>query len=509
MSESITLQHLFEVGIGDVQWRRVFGSSPTSTYTSHHDEISNATEKSFYVPDDLSTFSFDMEYYPLTSTMLRFKSVKNGEIELKSEQDTQQLVLKLLEDIVIGLGLASKLIFFNDATLGSTRSDIWIVKVSGSPVAVIEVKLPHKSGGTSKLDDRRALGQVFDYMIDLRASFGQCDILGMVTTMDEWRVCWLPDTDEFATSTNFNPPPVDNLIAHFPLAPARELSVSAIYKHSEQALPSMIAMFLLKALNCRSRSVPLLSTERVYYTMQEDSWGWVRFSETELHNIKSLNLKLPHSASKNFKVLRKFHEGEDGKVMLAINSPAAAPSQLSLVAIKQHFRAEDRGKEKLLWLKLFDQNTRAIKLVSDNALLLPFVFHCVIRSNQVCFDFDLAHWGMQDEVTEIGSSDLFSELSAKLADFITANPPPHCVEVAKRAISKMAQQGYVHEDLKWSHVALLPEVATDEEGKEQIVALHPLLIDLVSVKECECAEAERCMIAALKEMCEPFNLSID
>jgi hypothetical protein len=94
------------------------------------------------------------------------------------------------------------------------KSDIWVVKTkSGVPIAVIEVKQP----GLNKLSNRKVPGQVFDYMSNLRNYFRQCEVFGIVTTLDEWRVVWLPDTDTFAASEDMEPPPYPDLLPQFPV----------------------------------------------------------------------------------------------------------------------------------------------------------------------------------------------------------------------------------------------------------------------------------------------------
>lgn len=65
------------------------------------------------------------------------------------------------------------------------------------PIAIVEVKQP----GLSKMKNKK----VFDYMCNLHNSFGQCEVFGIVTTLEHWRVCWLPVTNNFAALTTFVP----------------------------------------------------------------------------------------------------------------------------------------------------------------------------------------------------------------------------------------------------------------------------------------------------------------
>lgn len=78
------------------------------------------------------------------------------------------------------------------------KSDLWVVLVSGVPIGAVEVKKPKLDaigvlirGAAFNLD---TYGQIFDYMIQLRAFHGVCQVFGIITTLIEWRIVWLPDT---------------------------------------------------------------------------------------------------------------------------------------------------------------------------------------------------------------------------------------------------------------------------------------------------------------------------
>lgn len=55
-------------------------------------------------------------------------------------------------------------------------------------MAVVEVKQP----GSGEVSDLKVLGEVFDYITQLRNSYGHCEVFGIITTMEEWRLCWFP-----------------------------------------------------------------------------------------------------------------------------------------------------------------------------------------------------------------------------------------------------------------------------------------------------------------------------
>eukprot|EP01114_Cavostelium_apophysatum_P000777 TRINITY_DN1069_c0_g1_i11.p1 TRINITY_DN1069_c0_g1~~TRINITY_DN1069_c0_g1_i11.p1 ORF type:complete len:362 (+),score=90.71 TRINITY_DN1069_c0_g1_i11:1788-2873(+) len=60
------------------------------------------------------------------------------------------------------------------------------------------------SGGKVKndgiLNSPEVLGQCYDFMMALRNYFGIKNVFGILTTYEEWRICWLPECDHAALS---------------------------------------------------------------------------------------------------------------------------------------------------------------------------------------------------------------------------------------------------------------------------------------------------------------------
>ena len=70
-------------------------------------------------------------------------------------------------------------------------------------------------------------------------------------------------------------------------------------------------------------------------------------------------------------------------------------------------------------------------------------------------------------------------------------------EVAIMAIKELAKSQFLHEDIEWRHVGLLPIIENDI-----IVDLKPVLIDLYSVVSCVDEEF------AIKTMSEKLGLKV-
>jgi hypothetical protein len=67
---------------------------------------------------------------------------------------------------------------------------------------VIEVKRPGMFEGKSIIENKIVLGQLYDYMLRLRSFHGLQNVFGIVTTYNEWRICWLPEADSAAYATS-------------------------------------------------------------------------------------------------------------------------------------------------------------------------------------------------------------------------------------------------------------------------------------------------------------------
>ncbi len=51
------------------------------------------------------------------------------------------------------------------------------------------------------LNDPKVLGQMYDYLYHMKEYTGRHYAFGIITTYYDWRIVWLPDTDDFAKAT--------------------------------------------------------------------------------------------------------------------------------------------------------------------------------------------------------------------------------------------------------------------------------------------------------------------
>lgn len=452
-----------------------------SSYTSHHAPIEGLQICEFNILHNINEY-FDAECVGTSSSFLGSLRRHEFLVNYANEQDIQSLVEKYIEDILIGLDWLDRTVQLvrQQAMANDTKADIWLVLKNGTPIGVVEVKTP----GARKLDHPKVCGQIFDYMVQLRASYGRCEIFGIVTTLTEWRIFFFEDTKDHAKSNRCNNdigakmPPAQDLIRMFPIGgsfvTSRKICASPIVSIFDTNATLWIASALVKGFFAWHRPLPLLSKDRVYRTLSHDSFLWSSFPLTEEGN--KVSLEMPPKSTKYFHVLRQFSPSADGNVFLCITD------SLQICVLKAHFVVEDCRNEQSMLEILYGISSWIFKSGGVDYLVLPFVFHCIesILDDghvSVTFDFDLSHWCKENQNIELLSDDEhLSVLRGRLIDaYISLGW--NAVDVALMAIENVAARRCIHEDIDWRHVALLPNI--QENGQ---IGLEPILIDLVRVE---------------------------
>lgn len=109
---------------------------------------------------------------------------------------------------------------------------------------------------------------------------------------------------------------------------------------------------------------------------------------------------------------------------------------------------------------------------------MPFVFNASYDylTNTCYFNFDLKYWCFQDKNVITILSNKLKLFQSQLEEISTQNEYK-VDQVAKVAIKNAALSKYVHNDLEFRHIGLLP--IFDEE--ENLVSLRPVLIDFAIV----------------------------
>lgn len=143
----------------------------------------------------LSSLWIKTNVYPFTTT---------GTLQKCSTQrDVQMYVNDALIDIINNCSLSKEIEFHDELSIFDSRSDIRCVRnKQGIPIGIVIIKKPNRPCKLNAVDAPPVYGQIFDYMLRLREYYGLRYVFGIITTMQHWRICWLPDTTTLANSNN-------------------------------------------------------------------------------------------------------------------------------------------------------------------------------------------------------------------------------------------------------------------------------------------------------------------
>lgn len=498
--EILTIGDLYEGKFKPPMFKKT-GSRET-TYSSHHlalDQVIPAELEEVDLKKRLNQKELQNQSY-----FLKKMKHSNNVIKYSGEQDIQAYVEYFLEDILSGANLSHTIEMQRQTALTfELKADIWVLKShTGRPIGVIEVKSPSQKQ-KNVLEDFKVLGQLYDYMIKLRTSFGQCELIGIVTNLKQWRFGWLEDSNNIAKSsrahTNIPLEKRHSYLTSFPLTfSSRRMCVTRTYSLGSADLAPKLASCLFKNLACNYRAIPLISSNRVYQQFTADSYVWKTFNHSLVNNA-DLKFSLPPEQTKKFMVLRFFHRGGDGKVALVVTE------SFHFVVFKYFDDGSNRIKEEQLWKLLYEKTVHSQTLNEKPVLLIPFAFNCQVdeTSSEVSFLFDLHLWGCEGKV-DFENHPVLTYWSGLFQTFYN-NMGKTPKMIAQEAIEHLAKERLVHRDLEWRHVALLPVIDKDNQTVTDMV---PIFIDLTTVMKVETEQiALDEMMQRLEEISEDYKCS--
>ncbi len=179
-------------GLPSLQRQSVGAGSPSSASENQAHVQAEFVEKAFVLLPDLTLRAEGRSVW---------ETHHNNQLKWHSESDIQGFVRQALGDIIAAAGLQDRIELANELGVVDLRVDIWLVLMNGVPIGVVEVKKP----GESIMNSPYLFGQIFDYMLQLQAFHGLSTPFGIVTTFQQWRVCWLPEGDGIAQDTAVRP----------------------------------------------------------------------------------------------------------------------------------------------------------------------------------------------------------------------------------------------------------------------------------------------------------------
>ena len=487
-----SLEKLYNEGIP--QFQLIKNTSETSSYTSTHDEANVVIKDLIINPlfnEDVKIRTKDDENNILPSFYLT-KYRANEEQHFASEESIHFIINILLEDILRLANTKESLSLLPEKPISTSNHkmipDIWLIKtISGRPIAVIEIKSPVNGNSPNKsvLNNPKVIGQLFNYMLKPISFHGQIDVIGISTDRDFLRVCWFPHSDEYMSKNiHSNPATIKfnnkNRILH---------GTSLISTQKNPGLIKLLINVIFKSAAAKIYSVPLLSINRQYIRFKKESegtsWRWDYFNEEKLNDIV-LTLRFPILSSNDFNtdsigdsitVLRYYNGGNESNVFLGMYSNGI------IFVVKQFLNHICAQNEKTFWKNINEIDCFNNKSCHNiECLIMPFVYTCIKDNNQQqSFNFDLNYWCFEEGAV-YEKSDKIEIINENIKSVLTRNKKlNNCYYVAEQAITEMARKGYMHYDLHWRHVGLLPIYSNTVVN--EIVDLKPILIDLTEVKQ--------------------------
>ena len=329
-----------------------------------------------------------------------------------SEASIVDLVKDFLSDVLYECGLSEFLTLTPEMGTFELRPDLWVLRVAGMPVGVVEVKKP----GKDVLDHENVLGEVYDYLLHLPNFYGAKQMIGILTTYREWRVCWLdnsetqnlmkadeileekgpttPQKNAMTEKKDGSPPGLtpskkrtdyhsvtkveekednEDAIVKKIEPSKREMFASRIWNTEKENVFPLVASALLKMSRVRHEGFDhpfdQLGT-RTLLRLDEKSFYWDRLDSKKVGNGKWDCV--PNAATKNLYLLEDLGTGSTGHVWLACSVGGA------VCVLK--FMAKGKDNPKVLedeckcWHKIYPSLAKYVRVAEfcgRKALVMP------------------------------------------------------------------------------------------------------------------------------------------
>ncbi len=298
-----------------------------------------------------------------------------------------------MEDVLVMCGLTRSHFITNgtDISFMNKRSSSYVLIAQSDeermvPLIVVLLQEPRKTYCKMIVDDHDALNELYDYVVILRSFYGRQEVYGILTTLEEWRVVWLPDCLS---------PSVSELKA-FQISDHsrhklqdRTLCGTPVLSLSDPNLIKIISSAVRKTFHSPFHPVSLIDEGRCYMKITKTGWHWTEIQ----HSDVTLSLQYPHRQDFSFFALRLFHEGRDGRVQVVFNEG----SESSLAIIKTFDDVKNYEKEKKYWQEVYDiQNLIYSDYLESQtnkhyySLVIPLCFPASHQeeTHQVSFNFN-------------------------------------------------------------------------------------------------------------------------
>ena len=412
-----------------------------------------------------------------SSTWLNAEST--GKFGWTTESDVQFKVRLVFGDICASTDLKGHLEFHNELSVFGTAPDMWVMSVRGRPVGVVEVKKP----GRGILDKPEVAGQMYDYLKRLRSFYGLKHVFGIATTYVEWRLFWLPDAATDAAAAACSPAtltdegprpqeawwqrdlgvprwrgcdssaiPAESTASPTPLCDRAVRAGPVVGYADHSAVIEMVASAFFKMLQSPSEPPCLISRQRHYIQLTEESWQWVKLdAEFELKPGV-----MPANSTHNLLLLADLRGGIEGRLWLA----ATVHGALCVIKFAKDGKADVLERERTMWHQLWGRtDVRLLRLGGQEALVMPYM-----------------HMATEEDWAR-----------------------PAVIEAARTAVAHIDSLDLVYTDVRRRHLGLYE----DEKG-----VLRALFVDLSSVVPKVAVSSAEGEICSLEDMMAALELNL-
>ena len=404
-----------------------------------------------------------------------WKRVCDGNLGVwNHEVNIQSFVKDVIVDIIDLAGVKNSVEAYMEIQLSVTehlRPDIVIFRRHGVIIGVCEVKKPSDKGGDLDNDVLRV--QISNYMLRLKYSHGLKAVFGITTTYNEWKICWLHEANNIAEATEatshlFHPSASHNI----DFQNKEILYETKIFKRDDPHLVEALVSVIRKMMMCPvSAPTALLrqSSEpdpRKFGKVDTTTFSWQMLPS----NITKLSYEMIGKGNQYYYLIEDFHGGADGRVWLCINSGGRiGVLKLSGTSSFEH--------ELTAWTDIWNIAVRRVTVLGCNALLMPYAFHgCIIDGTIRFRPFFFWHRDLIS-TADFNSLEVNADFDLDNIEKYTSDPE----RAAREALEIMAAKRYIHNDISWRHVALLPvQPATNKPNAKWTVT--PILIDCNTVR---------------------------
>jgi hypothetical protein len=438
----------------------------------------------------------------------------------------QQKVDTALREVIrlTGLqGMQVDEIGMNLSTTHTIRADTLSLTMNGCIVGMCEVKVPSEKFSVARsepTDDLISSGlnnQICNNLQLMRDYYGVQHPIGFVCTYNEWMVVWLAEADELArtSSTTHITNSTAAATATTNVRPALigkskqsvVLLCSRVYHRSDPELTRVLASALIKMARAPREQKQLQFDDRTRKYGKADVGGASTVLKLEtlpfVRGQFPLHFEMPDKRSKSLFLIADYGGGADGKVWLACTSSGhLVVVKLSDSRLDKSGREHTYAEEAQAWRTVWHQRSvHTTTILGVDALLMPFTFTALCRCGQISFTA-LSHW---NTATHEDVETIFESSASKVLDRDQFCSRYHDAwGVAAEAIRTMALRGFEHLDIRWRHVALLPQ----KQQRSDAWIVVPVLIDLNRTQPIDATNekiVEECIQRGMARLTQEFH----